>query len=155
MTGQAEGSSPRGPVRVEGPTSAGGAYSIGYYDGDRLIEIVEYDADGNDIMRIYCASPAGSPHGDTEGTTMPLKPIPKPPKAEAVLAALASKYQPGDAVSMPQIADVGDCSEGVAGRIRAWARSVGRWPYSEGAGGWVSRQKSRTRSKGKAAAGGS
>lgn len=49
--------------RVEGPTPAGGAYSILYYMDDRgdrsdkkdavLVEIVEYDESGNVIYRTY------------------------------------------------------------------------------------------------------
>lgn len=51
--------------RVEGPTPNGGAYAILYMDAhDRSIEIVEYDAEGRDLMRTYVAqSDAG---GDEE-----------------------------------------------------------------------------------------
>lgn len=47
---------PRQPERAEGPTPAGGAYSIAYYGpDDRIAEIVEFDAMDRAIRRTYCA----------------------------------------------------------------------------------------------------
>ena len=66
--------------------------------------------------------------------TMPIKPIPKPPKAELILAALEDLYPAGSTVTLPQIADVGGVGEYVAGQVRKWARSVGRWPFRDGKG---------------------
>jgi hypothetical protein len=44
------------PIRADGPTPSGGAYSILYFDGDRPREVVEYDADGRSIMRTTFAA---------------------------------------------------------------------------------------------------
>jgi hypothetical protein len=74
------------------------------------------------------------------------KPIPKPGATELVLFELADRYQPGDSVSLSKIAEIGSISEGVAGAIRKWARSVGRWPYSDrvsGSARWMQRRDRR------------
>ena len=48
----------REPERVDGPTPNGGAYAVGYYDETgHLIEVVEYDADGEQIFRTYNETP--------------------------------------------------------------------------------------------------
>ena len=61
------------------------------------------------------------------------KPIPKPARAEEVLAAVAAaRYPSGSTVTLAMIAEVGGVNESTAGQIRRWARSVGRWPYVDG-----------------------
>ena len=62
------------------------------------------------------------------------KPIPKPPRAEEVLAAVAARYPAGATVTLPAIAEACGVSEGTAVQVRRWARSVGRWPYEDGEG---------------------
>ena len=60
------------------------------------------------------------------------KPIPKPSRAEEVLAAVAARYPAGATVTLPAIAGSCGVSEGTAAQVRRWARSVGRWPYVDG-----------------------
>lgn len=61
------------------------------------------------------------------------KPIPKPPRAEEVLAAVAAAgYPAGSTVTLAMISEVGGVNESTAGHIRRWARSVGRWAYVDG-----------------------
>ena len=61
------------------------------------------------------------------------KPIPKPLRAEEVLAAVAAAgYAAGATVSLGMMADVGRVNESTAANIRRWARSVGRWAYVDG-----------------------
>ena len=63
------------------------------------------------------------------------KPIPKPPRAEEVLAAVvAARYPAGSTVTLTMIVEVGGVNEATAGQVRRWARSVGRWPYVDGKG---------------------
>ncbi len=54
-------------------------------------------------------------------------PIPKPSRAEEVLAAVAARYPAGATVTLPAIAGSCGVSEGTAAQVRRWARSVGRW----------------------------
>ena len=58
------------------------------------------------------------------------KPIPKPPRAEEVLAAVAARYPAGATVTLPMIAEVGGVNLATAGQIRQWARcrAAGRSP---------------------------
>ncbi len=51
------------------------------------------------------------------------KPIPKPPRAEEVLAAVAARYPAGATVTLPMIAEVGGVNLATAGQIRQWARA--------------------------------
>ena len=53
------------------------------------------------------------------------KPIPKPPRAEEVLAAVAARYPAGSTVTGPMIAEVSDVNLATAGQIRQWARAHG------------------------------
>jgi hypothetical protein len=46
------------------------------------------------------------------------KPIPKPPRAEEVLAAVAARYPSGSTVTLPMIAEVGGVNLSTAGQIR-------------------------------------
>jgi len=61
-------------------------------------------------------------------------PVPKPPRAEEVLAAVAARCPAGSTVTLPMIADVIGVNVATAGQVRRWARSVGRWPYVDGKG---------------------
>ena len=60
------------------------------------------------------------------------KPIPKPARAEEVLAMVAARYPAGATVSLGMMADIGRVNELTAANIRRWARSVGRWAYVDG-----------------------
>ena len=60
------------------------------------------------------------------------KPIPKPSRAEEILAAVAARYPAGATVTQSAIAEACGVDEGTASRIRLWARSAGRWPYADG-----------------------
>ena len=62
------------------------------------------------------------------------KPIPKPARAEEVLATVAVRYAAGATVTLPAIAGACGVSESTAAQVRRWARSVGRWPYVDGKG---------------------
>ena len=62
------------------------------------------------------------------------RPIPKPVRAEAVLAAVAARYPAGSTVTGPMIAEVGGVNLATAGQIRQWARAHGRWPFANGKG---------------------
>jgi len=62
------------------------------------------------------------------------RPTPKPPRAEAVLAAVAARYPAGATVTGPMIAEVGGVNLATAGQIRQWARAQDRWPYANGKG---------------------
>ena len=62
------------------------------------------------------------------------KPIPKPPRAEEVLAAVAARYPAGSTVTLPMVAEVGGVNLATAGQIRQWAREQGRWPFANGRG---------------------
>ena len=49
------------PERSEGPTPAGGAYAVALRDDQgRIVEIIEYDAEGNQLMRTYVRDEAPS-----------------------------------------------------------------------------------------------
>lgn len=41
------------PERTEGPTPNGGAYAFAYFHDDGSMEIVEFDANDNEIHRTY------------------------------------------------------------------------------------------------------
>ena len=58
--------------------------------------------------------------------------MPKPARAEEVLAALAAAYYPAGATVT--LAFIGGVNEATSGQIRRWARSDGRWPYVDGKG---------------------
>ena len=60
------------------------------------------------------------------------KPISKPARAAEVLASVAARYPAGATVTLPAIAEASGVSEGTAGQVRRWARSVGRGPYMDG-----------------------
>jgi hypothetical protein len=60
------------------------------------------------------------------------KPIPKPSRAEEVLAAVAARYAAGATVTQSAIARASGVSEATASQVRRWARSVGRWAYVDG-----------------------
>jgi hypothetical protein len=60
------------------------------------------------------------------------KPIPKPLRAEDVLATVAARYPAGATVTQSAIAGACGVSEGTASQVRRWARSVGRWPCVDG-----------------------
>jgi hypothetical protein len=45
------------PERTEGPTPNGGAYAIAYFHDDGSMEIVEFDANDNEIHRTYSDPP--------------------------------------------------------------------------------------------------
>ncbi len=60
------------------------------------------------------------------------RPIPKPSRAEEVLAAVAARCAVGATVTQSAIAEACGVSEGTASQVRRWARSVGRWPYVDG-----------------------
>jgi hypothetical protein len=62
------------------------------------------------------------------------KPVPKPPRAEEVLAAVAARYPAGSTVTDPKIAEVGGVNLATVGQIRQWARAHGRWPFANGKG---------------------
>jgi hypothetical protein len=64
---------------------------------------------------------------------MPM-PIPKPPRAEEVLAAVAARYPAGATVTGPMIAEAGGVNLATAGQIRQWARAHGRRPFANGKG---------------------
>jgi hypothetical protein len=48
------------PERIEGPTPNGGAYAIAYAYDDGSMEIVEFNAQGEEIARTY-SRPASKP----------------------------------------------------------------------------------------------
>jgi hypothetical protein len=52
----------KSPERRDGPTPNGGAYSILYTHDDGSMEIVEFTADGTELMRTY------SPPAELEGS---------------------------------------------------------------------------------------
>ena len=60
--------------------------------------------------------------------------IPRPPRAEEVLAAVAARYPAGATVTGRMIAEVGGVNLATAGQIRQWARAQGRWPFANGKG---------------------
>jgi hypothetical protein len=60
------------------------------------------------------------------------KPIPKPSRAEEVLAAVAARYPAGATVTQSAIAEACGVNEVTASQVRRWARSAGRWPYVDG-----------------------
>ena len=62
------------------------------------------------------------------------RPIPKPPRAEAVLAAVVARYPAGVTVTGRMIAEAGGVNLATAGQIRQWARAQGRWPFANGKG---------------------
>jgi hypothetical protein len=62
------------------------------------------------------------------------KPVPKPLRAEEVLAAVAARYPSGATVTGRMIAEVGGVNLATAGQIRQWARANGRWPFANGKG---------------------
>jgi uncharacterized protein YchJ len=58
--------------------------------------------------------------------------MPKPSRAEEVLAAVAARYPAGATVTLPAIARASGVSEATASEVRRWARSAGRWAYMDG-----------------------
>lgn len=56
-------------------------------------------------------------------------PPPAPPHADEVLAALAGRYRPGDAVGLQQIVDTIAIEWDRARAVREWAEQTGAWPY--------------------------
>jgi hypothetical protein len=54
----------------------------------------------------------------------------KPDRADEVLALLAEHHRPGDVVGHRQMKAVG-VEPSVGGPVRAWAKSVGLWPYAD------------------------
>jgi hypothetical protein len=54
---------------------------------------------------------------------------PEPRGADEVLAALASRYRPGDAIGLQQVIDCIAVTWEHAQAVRKWAESVGAWPY--------------------------
>jgi hypothetical protein len=61
-------------------------------------------------------------------------PIPKPPRAEELLAAVAARYPAGATVTGRMIAEAGRVNLATAGQIRQWARANSRWPFANGKG---------------------
>lgn len=57
------------------------------------------------------------------------QPPDEPDHADEALAALASRYRPGDAASAADISRVIDIEYWRAVEIRRWAIAVGAWPY--------------------------
>ena len=49
--------------------------------------------------------------------------MPKPPRAEEALAAVAARYPAGATVTGPMITEVGGVNLAAAGQIRQWARA--------------------------------
>ena len=49
--------------RVDGPTPNGGAYAIAYTSDDGSIEIVEFDGQDREIMRVYGIQKHEEPRG--------------------------------------------------------------------------------------------
>jgi hypothetical protein len=93
------------------------------------------------------------------------EPVAKPPRADEVLAAVATRHQPGQVVTLTMVVAAAGISQRTAGRIRRWALSAGLWPYPDGRIRWPGwghggrramrrAARSKTRSKDKAAAGG-
>jgi hypothetical protein len=72
------------------------------------------------------------------------EPITRPPRADAVLAALATHYRPGQVVTLAEICEAAGISMRSAGRVRRWALSVGRWPYADGRSTWVNWRGARS-----------
>lgn len=64
-------------------------------------------------------------------------PPPAPKHADEVLAALASRYRPGDRVGLQQVLDVIGVTWEEARAVRAWATAVGAWPYLQPGPGWT------------------
>jgi hypothetical protein len=54
------------------------------------------------------------------------RPIPKPPRAQTVLAAVAARYPAGAPVTGRMIAEAGGVNLATAGQIRQWARAHDR-----------------------------
>jgi hypothetical protein len=54
------------------------------------------------------------------------RPIPKPPRTEEVLAAVAARYPAGATVTGRMIAEAGGVNLATAGQIPQWARAHGR-----------------------------
>jgi hypothetical protein len=57
--------------RIEGPTPAGGAYAIAYVGDDRRGEIVEFNAEGNQLARTYATLPVLVARGSELSATVP------------------------------------------------------------------------------------
>ena len=68
------------------------------------------------------------------------KPLEKPRRADEILARLAARHRPGEALGLVQIAAAGGCSTGSANAIRRWAREAGLWPYAQSKGGFPARR---------------
>jgi len=58
-----------------------------------------------------------------------------------VLAILAEHFTPGSTVRREQVSEVASVPKSVAGSVRIWARSVGRWPYADSKGGFGRRRQ--------------
>jgi hypothetical protein len=64
--------------------------------------------------------------------------VPRPPaQAEAILAILAARYQPGDRLSAEQIAEAGGVSRTIASATRVWAKAAGKWSYRPALAGFA------------------
>jgi hypothetical protein len=68
------------------------------------------------------------------------EPPPAPRGADEVLAAVASRHRPGDAVGLQQVVDCIAVTWEQARAVRDWAQSVGAWPYTRPGPGWSRRK---------------
>ena len=57
------------------------------------------------------------------------EPPPEPKNADEVLAALASRYRPGDQVGLQHVVECIGITWEHARSVRAWAQYHGAWPY--------------------------
>jgi hypothetical protein len=60
----------------------------------------------------------------------------QPADAEAVLAAIATRFKAGDRVGIKDIADAAGVPEHAAHHVKRWAKSVDRWPYEDALSGY-------------------
>jgi hypothetical protein len=60
----------------------------------------------------------------------------KPPRADAVLAAVAARHAPGRVVTLADVVGAAGISQRTAGRVRRWALSAGLWPWPDGRSRW-------------------
>jgi hypothetical protein len=72
----------------------------------------------------------------------------KPPRAEQVLAALAGRHKPGQVVTLAMMMEAAGINQRSARRVRAWATSVGRWPYLDGRAAWPNWKGARSAGSG-------
>jgi hypothetical protein len=59
------------------------------------------------------------------------RPPEKPKGADDVLAALATRFKPGQSLSVGEIARAAKCSTATAFTTRRWAKEKGLWLYGE------------------------